>query len=351
MTEYETYRVTLEVKSSVITPFQADTLFGTLCWGIRFLETEDDLKKFIKLSLKKDPPLIISDAFPENYLPNPILAPLKIKESKELAKTLYSKGKKDLIRGIMKLKELSKLDLIPKAYLSEHIENLSSTQIGKGLLLEKLKEPVRKSQANLRNTFNRLTARVQEGGLFSETETYYRPESPESRVNFYVKLDENLFTLTRLKDILTGYLEISGYGADKSVGRGNVKFIGIEDTNLPHANQPNAFMSLSSFIPRADDPSNGFYNPVLKYGKLGEHYASGEINKINRNGQKIGMNPFKKPLYMFRAGSTFFLDGKLLEEYYGRIIENIHWDTEIIHYGLAFPLGIRIIENTENLIK
>ena len=339
MTNYKTYRVILEIKSSVITPFQADTLFGTLCWGIRFLEREKDLKKFRDNSLKKNPPLIISDGFPEGYLPNPILAPLKVNESEKLLEKCYGKEKRDSIRGIMRLKELSKLNLVSKNYLLKHIENLSSTQIGKDFLIERFKEPRTESRANLRNTFNRLTARVEEGGLFSETETYYRPGF---RINFYVKLIETLFSLARLKNLLSGYLEVSGYGADKSVGKGNIKFIGIEDTDLRHVNQPNAFMSLSSFIPKADDPSNGFYNPVVKYGKLGEHYASGEVGKYDASGRIIGMNPFKKPLYMFRAGSTFLLKGKSLEEYYGRIMDNVHWDPEIIHYGLSFPLGIRI---------
>lgn len=346
MTNYRTYRVILEVKSSVVTPFQADTLFGTLCWGIRFLEGEKDLKEFIDNSLMENPPLIISDGFPESYLPKPILAPLKIKESEELVETCYGKEKKELIRGIMKLKELSKLHLIPKDYLFKYVENLSSIQIGKDFLIAKFKEPAKESQVNLRNAFNRLTARVQEGGLFSETETYY---PPESRINFYAKINESLFSLTRLKNLLTGYLELSGYGADKSAGRGNIKFINIEDSDLPHVDQSNAFTSLSSFVPKAYDPSNGFYDPILKYGKLGEHYASGKTSKLDRSGRVIGMNPFKKPLYMFRAGSAFFLDGSPLKEYYGRVVDNVHWDPEIIHYGLAFPLGVKIVENMEDL--
>ena len=94
MTNYKTYRVILEVKSSVVTPFQADTLFGTLCWGIRFLEKENNLKEFLDNSSKKHPPLIISDGFPEGYLPNPILPPLKVKESKKLVEECYGKENK-----------------------------------------------------------------------------------------------------------------------------------------------------------------------------------------------------------------------------------------------------------------
>jgi len=345
MKDYKVYKVILKVKSSIVTPFQADTLFGTLCWGIRFLEGEKSLKEFRDNSLKENPPLIVSDGFPEDYLPKPILAPLKINESEKLVEECYGKGKRDLIRGIRKLKELNKLDLIPQNYLFKHIKNLSLIQIGKDFLLERFKGPATESRANLRNTFNRLTARVEEGGLFSETEIYYLPGS---RINFYVKLNESLFSVERLENLLTGYLELSGYGADKSVGRGSIKFVNIEDSDLPQVDSPNAFMSLSSFVPKTDDPSNGFYNPVLKYGKLGEHYASGKINKLDGSGRVIGMNPFKKPLYMFKAGSTFLLDGKPLEEYYGRIVDNVHWYPEIIHYGLAFPLGVKVIENVKD---
>lgn len=339
MASYRTYKVILDVKSSVITPFQADTFWGTLCWGIRFLEGEEKLREFRDASLREYPPLIISDGFPDGYLVKPALGPLKSEEAKELAKNRYGKGKRELIRGIMKLKELNKIDLIPKDYLLKHIDSLSPIQVGRDFLIEGFKVPEVETQTNLHNTFNRLAARVSEGGLFSQTENYY---PSESRINFYVKLDEDLFSLTRLENLLKGYLEISGYGADKSVGKGNMKFITIENSDLPQTDQPNAFISLSSFIPKANDPSNGFYTPILKYGKLGEHYASSKINKLDRNNRMIGLNPFKKPLYMFKAGSTFLLDGKLLEDYYGRIIENVHWDTEIIHYGLAFPLGVRV---------
>lgn len=344
MPGYRTYKVTLEIKSSVITPFQADTLFGTLCWGIRFLEGEEKLREFRNASLGEYPPLIISDGFPEGYLVKPILNPLKSKESEKLARDRYGRGKRELIRGMMELKELSKIDLISKDYLLNQIGSLSSIQMGRDFLLEGFKKPEIDTQTNLHNTFNRLAARVSEGGLFSQTETYY---PSESRINFYVKLDEDLFSLARLENLLKGYLEISGYGADKSVGKGNIKFIGIKDSDLPQTDQPNAFISLSSFIPKADDPSNGFYVPILKYGKLGEHYASSKINKPDRNNRMIGLNPFKKPLYMFKAGSTFSIDGKPLAEYYGRIVENVHWDTEIIHYGLAFPLGVRLGEQKE----
>jgi len=341
MPEYKVYKVTLKIKSSVITPFQADTFFGTLCWGIRFLEGEENLKKFINASLGKYPPLIVSDGFPEGYLTKPILAPLKYKEAEKLAKECYGEEKRMLIKGIMELRELNKIDLIAKDYLLKHINSLSAIQMGRDFLTNGFKGPEIETQTNLRNTFNRLTARAKEGGLFSETETYY---SSKSKITFYAKLDETLFPLNRLKNLLKGYLEISGYGADKSAGKGDIEFIALENSDLPKVDQPNAFISLSSFVPKADDPSDGSYLPIIKYGKLGEHYASSRINKLDKNGRMIGLNPFKKPLYMFKAGSTFRLNKRPLAEYYGRIIENIHWDTEIIHYGLAFPLGIRIKE-------
>ncbi|MEW6606113.1 MAG: hypothetical protein AB1414_01495 [bacterium] len=344
MTNYKTYKVTLKIKSSVITPFQADTIFGTLCWGIRFLEKEEELKKFIDASLGEYPPLIISDGFPEGYLIKPVLEPLKSKESEELARDCYGKEKRGLIKGIMKLKELNRIDFISKDYLLNHIDPLSCIQMGRDFLTGGFKEPEIESQTNLHNTFNRLIARVREGGLFSETETYY---SLASRINFYIKLNETVFPLSRLENLLKGYLEISGYGADKSVGKGQIEFMAIEDSDLSCAKQPNAFISLSSFVPDSDDPANGFYIPLIKYGKLGEHYASSKINKLDRNNRIIGLHPFKKPLYMFKAGSVFFLDGKPLKEYYGQIIKNVHWDTEIIHYGLAFPLGVKIEETME----
>lgn len=68
---------------------------------------------------------------------------------------------------------------------------------------------------------------------------------------------------------------------------------------------------------------------MVKYGKLGGNYAN--CTKIN---------PFKKPLRIFKPGAIFRTSD--VKEYYGQIVQNIHENKNIVHYGLAFPVGMKI---------
>lgn len=51
-------------------------------------------------------------------------------------------------------------------------------------------------------------------------------------------------------------------------------------------------------------------------------------------------NPFKKPLIMLQAGSIF-RDGSV-REWYGRLVPDVHTDPDIRHYGLCYPLEVRL---------
>ena len=70
-----TYLIDLAVPSGFITPWQADTLFGHLCWAA---ERHDGFKHFqgagglINLFRNGNPPFILSDGYPAGLLPAPI---------------------------------------------------------------------------------------------------------------------------------------------------------------------------------------------------------------------------------------------------------------------------------------
>lgn len=105
-----------------------------------------------------------------------------------------------------------------------------------------------------------------------------------------------------------------------------------EGMDIQEAQNPNAFMTHSSFIPKETDPVRGYYHTILKYGKLGGVYATGasEVNK----------NPFKKPLIMFSAGSVFYDMEYRKGKPYGTLLDDVHDNKEIRHYAYAFPIGI-----------
>jgi len=340
---FTTYTVKLKLLSSVITPFQADTLFGTICWGIALTEGDSKITEFLNLYKDKETvPLIISDGFIDGHLPVPLCKPLGLEENEKL----INKVKPDVtslekVKYIHKIKKFREIKYLPFAYLDNNKECMSQVRLVEDFIKENISVSgkLTESVSVLRTSINRYDGRAMEGRLFNTDETFYN-----SGVTIYVKLNKNSGLDIKWLRKIFNYIEISGYGADKSTGKGQVEISIEEKDSLPHSNNPNAFISLSSFIPDASDPHDGYYEPILKYGKLGGHCANSPISKtLPKLDEKIGHNPFKKPLLMFRAGSTFKVEqNKKIKPYYGKIVDGVHWDNRIVHYGLAFPLGIRL---------
>lgn len=79
----KTYYVKLESESSTLTPFQADTLFGHLCWVVAHKGGDKELEKFLEPFRKGTPSFIISDGFPDNLLPKPLSGEFNIDKPEE----------------------------------------------------------------------------------------------------------------------------------------------------------------------------------------------------------------------------------------------------------------------------
>ena len=71
------FRVTYNLRSAVASDWQADTIFGHICWALRYLEGEDKLIRFLSDYELRQPPIIISDGFPGELLPRPLTRPVQ----------------------------------------------------------------------------------------------------------------------------------------------------------------------------------------------------------------------------------------------------------------------------------
>jgi len=320
------YNFTFLPKSSSATPFQADTLWGSFCWALRHLKGEKELEGFLKLYQGKEPPLVISDGIPEGYLPKPILKSIFYEEAKELVEKYFGKSKKDIVRGLTKIREKRKQRYLPIEIFEELKQNFSEKRILDKVLTAKESQPDIKSTLVFHNTINRLRGAVlAEGGLHPNEEVFY---AEGIKINIFVKT--NFFNLQQLKDIFE-FIALSGFGRHASSGKGALELVSCSEETIPFFTQnANAFMSLSTFVPKDSDPIKGYYQLIAKWGKLGSDYAKSEM-------------PFKKPLIMFSKGSVFF--DTPIKEYYGRLIEQIHYNLKIKHYGYAFPIGVRVNED------
>ena len=340
MTEYSDYTIEFTLKSSIVTRFQSDTIFGHICWAIRFLngESSKTLDAFLNsFDDRERPPLLVSNGFPKGYLPKPIIMPIKQEE----LKTVLETGNR--IKNSFKIKNIKKLPYIPKNNLKLLLkERITPIKLLKSMFDEygSILYNLSKEQHGIvqHNTIHRVEGKVKRGGLYTQEEFFYDDEDKDSGI-FEIYLKTNFFSKKELKRIFE-FIKIEGFGKDKSTGKGYFEFDIIEGIDLPKSINPNAFMTLSSYIPTETDPLKGYYQTLLKYGKLGGLYAKGS--------PEVSGNPFKKPLIMFSSGSTFFDADYSSEKVYGSLLKDVHHNNKIRHYALAFPIGIHLEDNHED---
>lgn len=337
MSGHRDYTVRLTLKSPIVTPFQSDTVFGHICWAIDHLRwgNKKGVEDFLALYDQGRPPLLVSNGFPKDYLPKPIVRPILQEELISIF------GKANRKENSYKIKTIKKTELISKYDLLQIVKGQISPKILFHKLLEKFEKEEKnrnkkKKEVVYHNTINRVSNRVTTG-LYEQEEIFYSTDFNE----FELYLKTSCFDKDDLEKIF-GFISLGGFGRDKSTGKGRFEFSITEGTDLLGSDNPNGFMTLSSYIPHAEAPTQGFYQIFLKYGKLGGTFATGS--------PEVGSNPFKKPLVMFRAGSTFYDQNYDDSKIYGSLLPDVHKNPRIRHYGYAFPLGINMEQGTDEEI-
>lgn len=322
----KTFEIILRPKSSFLTPLQSDTIFGSICWAIKYSEGEQELVDFLE-KYQISPPLIISNGFPTGFFPKPLCDTITRKEIIGIVKeTFRDESKENIAQTIKKIKMIKKIPIVSKDIFDELINGLSEIDYLKRLLSQK-SEVNRDNKYAIETTFyknsiNRLAGRTkEEGGLFTQDETFY---SNDTTISIFVKTDD--CDKDYIEQIFK-FISLNGFGKRKTVGKGHFELIEIKKCTLTFPSNSNAFVSLSSFVPSINDPVDGWYEMQIKYGKLGGDYSTSK-------------SPFKKPIRMFKAGSVFKTND--VKEYYGQMVSKIHSDEKIMHYGYAFPVGMKI---------
>lgn len=323
------YKLTIAPRSSFRTPLQSDTIFGHLLWALRYTEGENALSAFLSLYRSDGPPpLLVSAGFPAGMLPIPILPSIPDQGGRSVA---------DSVVGAMLAERYLVEGYLPLEQWHEIAQNLSPTMLAEARVrgreqLTELKE-ASETRTIMQTAVDRITGGAREGRLFPVEETLY---GRQTQFEIWHKLsDEGLAhdLLARLQACWR-WIERNGFGKRKSVGHGELEIVEPlrpADGEVPRVENPNAFVSLSAWVPAEDDPTEVAYRTRIKRGKLAELYAL--------------PSPWKKPLIMFAPGAVARLPaGEPVREWYGRLVEEMHWTIEgIIQYGYAFPLPVRLV--------
>lgn len=315
-----TYRAILRPHSATRTPWQADTLFGHLCWLLRYDQGDAALAAFLARYQAGDPPLLFSDGFPGEWLPRPLVprAPASLADKAAGIAAMGQAKREKHIRWVSR----SEFHALRRG---EPIALPPRPAIGEG-------------QTVLKNAINRTTGGTTPiddlpggaGNLYNAEEYAFSQGAGPSRTGLdiavYVRAADDAWA--EQARTLLAQLARGGYGAKKSAGYGHFALESWAPFPDLDAAPPgaNGFISLSNWVPAQGDPSEGYYETLVKYGKLGEELAN-------------SANPFKFPLVLLKAGSCFHAPGPI-REWYGRLVERIAPlpDVPVVQYGYAFAV-------------
>lgn len=304
-----------------VTDLRSDTLWGMLCWGVRYLWGGPELEKFIKRAASNQPEFVITSTFPFKqhgteripFFPNPLLLPPSVPETvvnNTLSEVRARKELKDVEwLGLEDFEaalygKLSSEDLLVRIRaareLREMAQNDGTEHIPFGQTV-RLTAPERKVFSQTHNTIDRLQGgtltKLDDNGdpagqLFHADEIFWRDpddETNETNTGLFFLADGP--DLSKIEPILNLFRHL-GFGADRTSGKGFFDFEISDFTNPePPATETNALLNLSLFHPTRDEliSLNGLqYMLEKREGYVG----SRELRR-------------KQPRFYFKEGSVF----------------------------------------------
>ncbi|MBE0490773.1 MAG: hypothetical protein IBX44_00815 [Sulfurospirillum sp.] len=281
------YKTTITPTSNFATTLKGDTLFGQLCWAIRYTFGEEKLKLLLD-GYEENPFCVVSDGFAPDFLPKPTLPTFLMKESedKKANRKKIWMSYEDLQKGdFSKAKEDEKSDVIT---------------------------------LQMHNAINYKTFTTGDGFA-----PYGIKEFALNPKDVYILLDEEKFTLDALSESFKT-LSRMGYGQDSTIGKGRFEFTEFKKFQVQNSS---TVMALSPFSPQGFTCKDIFYTPFTRFGKKGAHRAN--------------QNPFKKPLLLADTGTVIVFEDDYKKRYIGKAIKRHTSHEDIVHQGYAIAIGIK----------
>jgi CRISPR-associated protein Csm4 len=269
----QVFKLTLRPESAFGTPLAGDTLFGHLCWALRWRLGEAGLTALLDGYTSGRPYAVISDAFPAGLLPRPSLPSARLKLPLD-----PSQRKTDKRRSWLPADKAA----WPLADWLASACDLDKARAGQ-------------TEVRTQNTIHRLTGTTGTGP-FAPRQVERTVFAAGSTLELYAALDSGrlgpeLFTQA-MADIGT-----SGYGRDASTGLGKFTLQGTLAPQVwPVPVKARHAMTLAPCAPMPDqlDATDCFYQPLSRFGR------HGSLSVLT--GQ-----PFKRPLLLMRTGAVLAL--------------------------------------------
>lgn len=301
------FRIILQVIRSTTEVLRSDMLFGHFCWALADLRGEGALQEFLATCQGPNPGVVFSDAFPGDTLPRPDF-PFFMQQSGDI-------DRDRLLQLAREAKRFRSLHYLPKSVVLQILK-------GEQLELEGLEGGGFTTYVTQHVSMDRRNNRALDGALYSLREV--RPQA--GFLTVYVSV---LPAWQEIFEKTLDYMVDQGIGGSRSIGRGRFEITSISlDSSFENVAQPNAFMSLSAFVPARNDPTDGWYRLGLKRGVAGRGMG--------------GSSPFKRAFLFLEPGATFRTPGPP-RPVYGRLIRNIlPSDSRVVQSGFALAVPVRL---------
>jgi CRISPR-associated protein Csm4 len=304
---------------------RSDTLFGALCWGIRWTHGEPALLGFLEACDRGDPPFVLSSVFPfaegekepVYYLPRPLHWP-----AAPPGRDLESLSRAKRVRRVAYCSQSVFIQVVsgrPPA-----LESLDDP--GDGCLAAPGEAVPALQDVDVdRNAINRVTGAVQEGRLF------FGQETGIARGGAYFMIRMRDAAARPLVDAALRFMEDRGIGGDASVGRGQVRVAVEEGDLLPESPTAPRHVTLSLLHPSPADrdhlaavAGSSAYRLVKRKGRVESLYAPTE-------------QPWKTTLVMLAEGSVFPRDGDRTVYGSAPVVKEVPF--RVRHNGFGYTVG------------
>lgn len=291
------YKSTITPKSNFATPLKGDTIFGQLCWVIRYIYGNDKLSKLLS-DYDSDPFMIVSDAFAKDYLPKPSLPSFLLGEDSD------------------KKKENRK-----KIWLS--LDNLQKGNFANAKRSDETGYKIKKESV-IKNSIDYKSFKTGAEGFdpYAEDEIIL-----PNKLDIYFLSNETVFTFEELKESLKALGEM-GYGKNATIGKGRFEVEDIKEVKL-QKRVSTTFMALSPLSLQNIKAKEIYCSVFTRFGKHG--------------GDLANSSPFKKPLLLADTATVLLFEEEKELDFIGSAISSHSKHTETIHQGYSILLPIKEI--------
>ena len=299
------YRFTLTPQSAMGTPLVGDTFFGQFCWAVRNRFGEARLIELLEGYTEQRPFIVVSDAFPQGFLPLPTLP------------STFWETKTETDRKSLKKAQWVNISDVEKRAVKFWQECALQTNFK----FEK------ENQDQFHNTIDRQTNTTGEG-QFAPYSTEIVWFGSKQEFDLYIVLDEARFSLEELQQILDD-VGTFGFGRDASIGLGKFRCNNPQEVNFCQQNA-NCYFTLANSAPKnlGLDKECSYYQVTTRFGRHGDIQA-------------LSSSPFKKPIILAKSAAIFTPENYEPRLFLGNGLGNVSYaQPEAVHQGYAPVLNL-----------